>query len=97
MGDIEIQIRRSTKTTDASNKKEPISSTSVKTPSITYQNSDQENKNTTEEKPNTNQKYWDYSISHGKGYYIGNSSLFINFQIETPYFTMISTWMRKKR
>jgi hypothetical protein len=66
MGDIEIQIRRSTKSTDDYNKKENISSTSVKTPSITSQNNDQGKKNTAEEKPNTNSTYWDYSASYGK-------------------------------
>jgi hypothetical protein len=66
MGDIEIQIRRSTKSTEAYEKKESISSTPVKISSVTYQNDDQIKKNTIEEKPNTNQTYWDYSVSHGK-------------------------------
>jgi len=59
MGDIEIQIRRSTKSTEANEKKESVSSTPIKTSSITYQNSDQGKKTTTEEKPNTNQTHWD--------------------------------------
>lgn len=64
MGDIEIQIRRSTKSKDNYKKPENISSTPVKTSAITYQNgnNDQGKKNPTEEKPN----YWDYSISYGK-------------------------------
>ncbi len=66
MGDIEIQIRRSTKTANKYNKKESISATPVKSPSITYQNGDQEKKNTAEEKPASNQTYWDYSVTHGK-------------------------------
>ncbi|CAF1179239.1 unnamed protein product [Rotaria sp. Silwood1] len=64
MGDIEIQIRRSTKTTDEY-KKENMLSTSGQTPSITFQNGDYEKKNKVEEKPTKNQDYWDYSLSYG--------------------------------
>jgi len=63
MGDIEIQIRRSTKATENYNKKENIS---VKSSAVAHQNGNQEKKNTADEKPTTNQGYWDYSISHGK-------------------------------
>ncbi len=69
MGDIEIQIRRSTKTTDEYKKKENVVSAPVQSPPITYQNDSQEKKNIVEEKPNKNQTYWDYSETHGK---IGN-------------------------
>ncbi|CAF0810685.1 unnamed protein product [Rotaria sordida] len=64
MGDIEIQIRRSTKATDEY-KKEHILSTSSQSPSITFHNGDQEKKNKLEEKLNTNPSYWDYSVSYG--------------------------------
>ncbi|CAF2870836.1 unnamed protein product [Rotaria sp. Silwood2] len=64
MGDIEIQIRRSTKATN-DYKKEHISLTSTQSPSITFQNGDQDKKNKLDETPNINQEYWDYSVSHG--------------------------------
>jgi hypothetical protein len=67
MGDVEIQIRRSTKPDDACNKKEEVLSTSVKSPPpISYQNGDQEKKTIVEEKPAANPTYWDYSATHGK-------------------------------
>jgi hypothetical protein len=69
MGDIEIQIRRSTKATDECNKKEITVQSPVPSPAITYQNEgDQEKKNPTEEKPNPNPSHWDYSVTHGKIY-----------------------------
>jgi hypothetical protein len=67
MGDIEIQIRRSTKATDEYKTQENIVSAPVRSPSITHQNgSDQEKRNATEEKANANPTYWDYSPSYGK-------------------------------
>lgn len=67
MGDLEIQIRRSTKSNDNYKKAENIPSTPVKTSAVTYQNGgDQRKKITTEEKPSTSPTYWDYSMSNGK-------------------------------
>jgi hypothetical protein len=67
MGDLEIQIRRSTKSNDNYKKAENIPSTPVKTSAVTYQNGgDQGKKIVTEEKPSTSPPYWDYSISNGK-------------------------------
>jgi carbonic anhydrase len=54
MGDIEIQIRRSTKAIESL-------PTSTKSSVLAYQNGNQEKKSTADEKPT----YWDYSISHG--------------------------------
>lgn len=65
IGDIEIQIRRSTKSKNEY-KKENILSTSTQSPSITFHNGDQQKKPITEEKPNANPEYWDYSVTHGR-------------------------------
>ena len=59
MGDIEIQIRRSTKSAESL-------PTSLKSSALVYQNGKEEKKNTTNEKPASNQPSWDYSISNGK-------------------------------
>ncbi|CAF4372348.1 unnamed protein product, partial [Adineta steineri] len=64
MGDIEIRIRRSAQGTDQYKKREASLPTSVRSAPITYQNGNQEKKNTAEEKPNAHQTHWDYSISH---------------------------------
>ncbi|CAF3771005.1 unnamed protein product [Rotaria socialis] len=64
IGDIEIQIRRSTKSKNEY-RKENILSTSTQSPAITFHNGDQQKEPITEEKPNANPEYWDYSVIHG--------------------------------
>lgn len=66
IGDIEIQIRRSTKSTQEYEKETSI--TTIKHPSaITYQNGVPEKQNiSNDEKPTANLNYWDYSLTHGK-------------------------------
>jgi hypothetical protein len=59
MGDIEIQIRRSTKAAENL-------PTSLKSSALAYQNVNEEKKNTANEKPASNKAQWDYSISNGK-------------------------------
>ena len=61
MGDVEIQIRRSAKTTESYNRKENVITTPVKSSAIAHQNGEQEKKNSADEKP-----VWDYSIANGK-------------------------------
>jgi hypothetical protein len=63
MGDIEIQIRRSTKAIESL-------PTSTKSSVLAYQNGNQEKKSTADEKPT----YWDYSISHGKIFHANKGS-----------------------
>ena len=61
MGDLEIQIRRSTKSAESYKRRD-----NAKSPSITYQYGNQEQKKILDEKPVINPPYWDYSASHGK-------------------------------
>ena len=61
MGDIEIQIRRSTKSTETENKNQTNLSASIKPSAITH-----EKKKPTDEKATDKGDYWDYSPSYGK-------------------------------
>lgn len=63
MGDIEIQIRRSTKSTENQNTN---LSTAIRSSAITQQSNGLEKKNTTDEKVTKSGNYWDYSVSYGK-------------------------------
>lgn len=73
MGDLEIQIRRSTKASEETKKRDLIRSRPVSAaPAITYPNGNYEKKIANSPPPIQEQKsdvhatYWDYSVTHGK-------------------------------
>ncbi|UJR31914.1 hypothetical protein I4U23_019388 [Adineta vaga] len=66
MGDLEIQIRRSTQAIEQYKKKENPLSSPARSPKVTYRYGEQDKNPIIEDKPSTIQPMkWDYSVTHG--------------------------------